>query len=86
MEANNLSLRQKQSLSQNILLGLEYLHRNNIVHCDLKPQNIVIGINLTPVISDFDNSFDGADFNANATLATLGPLRVQLHLKLVSPP
>lgn len=29
--------------SQQLLVGLEYLHRNRLVHCDIKGQNVLIG-------------------------------------------
>lgn len=37
----------------NLLRGLEYLHRNNIIHHDLSPRNIMIGIHEEVKILDF---------------------------------
>ncbi|CAI5730236.1 unnamed protein product [Hyaloperonospora brassicae] len=36
-----------------LLLGLQYLHENNICHRDLKPENILVGQDGTYKISDF---------------------------------
>ncbi|KAL4161057.1 hypothetical protein PRNP1_001614 [Phytophthora ramorum] len=36
-----------------LLLGLEYLHENNICHRDLKPENILVGLDGTYKIADF---------------------------------
>ena len=75
-----LTLKKRQTIAQGIMLGLEYLHRHNIIHCDLKPQNILMdGVNK-PVISDFDNSFDTMEIHINTTLSTLGTFRVSSHL------
>lgn len=36
-----------------ILRGLEYLHENDYFHCDIKPNNILIGDNYEYILSDY---------------------------------
>lgn len=42
--------------TQQILLGLEYLHYNNIVHRDIKAANILIRDDGTCTLADFGSS------------------------------
>lgn len=44
------------SYSRSILTNLIFLHKSNIIHCDLKPSNILIGPNDTATIIDFGTS------------------------------
>jgi mitogen-activated protein kinase 15 len=36
-----------------ILLGLHYLHRNQLIHRDLKPSNVLVNCDCTAKICDF---------------------------------
>lgn len=40
----DLSLAQKLQLVRDILLGLEHVHEHHIIHCDLKPDNILLNV------------------------------------------
>jgi hypothetical protein len=42
--------------TRNILAGLQYLHRNNIVHGDIKAANILVNNDGTVKLSDFGHS------------------------------
>lgn len=44
---------QVRSIFRQIVEGVAYLHRNGIVHQDIKPHNILLTRNGTPLISDF---------------------------------
>lgn len=42
-----------RTLFRDVLLGLEFIHFNNIVHCDLKPDNLLLTAEGTVKIADF---------------------------------
>ncbi|KAH0449856.1 hypothetical protein IEQ34_020548 [Dendrobium chrysotoxum] len=48
----SLDEKSARSLSLEILNGLAYLHASGIVHCDVKPENVLIGSNSRAIIGD----------------------------------
>lgn len=57
-DLNKIDFKSKIILMKGILNGLKNIHKNKIIHFDLKPENIIIDIDsLTPFIIDFGNSY-----------------------------
>ena len=52
-------------ITYQILEGLNYLYRCNIVHCDIKPQNIIINDHLEVKIIDFSIADDISNIKEN---------------------
>ena len=52
-------------ITKQILDGLYYLHQSEIIHMDIKPQNILIDEKLNIKISDFSISFSYKNFSKN---------------------
>ncbi|KAK3259643.1 hypothetical protein CYMTET_31371 [Cymbomonas tetramitiformis] len=65
-----------------VLEAVAHLHANSILHCDIKPENILVDDNGRALLTDFDISVDRG---AQATIATscvagtLGLLPAPLH-------
>lgn len=53
MEQNKLNVVNALDIAINVAEGLRHAHLRNIVHCDIKPLNILIDKNLNPKIADF---------------------------------
>ncbi|KAH0576812.1 Kinase, PEK [Spironucleus salmonicida] len=60
IELNSLSEKSKWTITTDLLLGLEFIHRKKIIHRDIKPENIFLSENLAAKYGDF-----GIAFNSN---------------------
>lgn len=59
------ALDQCMNYAQQIIDGLNYIHNNNIVHCDLKPENLMFNNNKleTVIIIDFGLSYNETEMD-----------------------
>ena len=53
LDSNKISLTEAVEIVKKIVKGLGYAHQRNIIHSDLKPQNIIMADKDTPLIIDF---------------------------------
>ncbi|XP_057815506.2 putative leucine-rich repeat receptor-like serine/threonine-protein kinase At2g24130 isoform X2 [Cryptomeria japonica] len=70
-----LKLNDRLRIAKEIAQGMEYLHHHcfvQVIHCDLKPNNVLLGDDVTPCIADFGiakiifgNSIDSLTFTSS---------------------
>ena len=53
IHSNNLTSSQKLHIAHKICVGVGYLHANNIIHRDIKTENILLSHSNDPIIADF---------------------------------
>ena len=63
---------QSKFFCANVILGLEYIHKNNIIHRDIKPENLVLDSNGYLAITDFGVAIKNNKNNSNETSGTPG--------------
>lgn len=51
---HSLSLHERLALFEKICEALSFAHRQGVFHCDLKPDNILVGNDYAPKLIDFD--------------------------------
>jgi len=42
-----------RNIAKQLVRALHYLHHNRIIHRDMKPQNILVGATLNPLLASF---------------------------------
>ncbi|KAG9299908.1 hypothetical protein G9A89_009635 [Geosiphon pyriformis] len=81
LQKNHLSWPTKSKICHDVALGLMYCHKHNVVHFDLKTENVLLTQDLIPKLSDFGVSKEKEDLalaenKAGGTLAWVAPERV----------
>ncbi|SCH38955.1 MULTISPECIES: serine/threonine-protein kinase [unclassified Romboutsia] len=67
MQNENLTIREIIKYALDFLQAVYYIHNNNMVHCDIKPNNILISDENRAVLTDFGSSLY-LDIEGNAKL------------------
>ncbi|ORY67929.1 hypothetical protein BCR35DRAFT_178423 [Leucosporidium creatinivorum] len=80
--ANEIDCSQRLWFALQIAEGISDLHRCNVFHNDLKPDNILVGVSGRVMIADFGLASFGAPNLAHGTLAYMSPESLRIHIKL----
>ncbi|MGE3726080.1 MAG: serine/threonine protein kinase [Candidatus Sericytochromatia bacterium] len=83
VQSHNLTMRQKLMLFDQLLDALEYVHSHGIIHCDLKPENVMVINGDTIKLLDFGIArIEGSETPASrdalvGTVAYMSPEQLQ---------
>ena len=67
LDSRSLTVREIIKYSLDFLSAIYYIHDNNIIHCDIKPNNILIDDKNQAILSDFGSAIR-VDFNGYGKL------------------
>ena len=59
----NITIQNILNITTELILSLKYLKENKIIHCDLKPENIMMNKYNRPILIDFGSAIFNNDFN-----------------------
>lgn len=71
---NQINFLDKLKILKRIIKGIEFLHKNGIIHCDIKSTNIYINGNNKPVIGDFGTIIDTNQENGGGKDPIIGSI------------
>src|SRR5581483_9786518 len=72
-EDDPLSIREVASIGIKLAGALETVHRNNVLHCDVRPANVLVTEWGEPVLAGFDESVGMDEVGTRPPLHNLTP-------------
>lgn len=75
LSRNTRTDEEKKIILCDVLTAVSYLHRNSIIHCDIKPDNIFVNEHGRGILGDFDGSRELGASTFTVSLAAEGTMR-----------
>lgn len=64
-----------------VVMGIEYMHKRGLIYCDLKTDNVLIGIDGYPMLADFELAKKETNIPVSAYEGTLTYAGPELYTK-----